>query len=420
MFENICLDKQLNTALMVLDYWGIKVLLQANQSDIFNTDIQMNLLDMSENISTQQKALQRLFGLAGITINGNQPYDPTFHSEEAFSCILKQRSLGLGETYMAGLWDCSKLDEFIFKVVSSRIQEKAGNSMSMIIQIICASLFNQQTIKRAKIVGEKHYDVGNELYTLMLDPTMSYSCGYWQQATTLEQAQIDKLDLICRKLELKPGETMLDIGCGWGGLAKYAAENYGVEVTGVTISKEQHVYAESITADLPVKIILQDYRKVAGTFDKVVSVGMFEHVGAKNYREFMQVANSKLKDNGLLLLHTIADFYNTRKTDEWLNKYIFPNGKVPGDREIAKAASGIFNTEDLHNFGLDYDTTLMAWHANFNKNWHKIKDQYDNRFFRMWNYYLLICAGAFRAKDSHLFQIVYSKACRLTRYSSVR
>jgi cyclopropane-fatty-acyl-phospholipid synthase len=376
--------------------------------------------NIAHNISNQRKALQRLLDLAGITINGNQPYDPTFHNEEAFSRILKHKALGTGESYMDGSWDCPKLDELFYKVLTSNVQEQAGKSLSMILQLIAASCFNLQTTKRAKIVGEKHYDVGNELYSLMLDPTMSYSCGYWQEATTLEQAQIDKLDLICRKLELKQGETLLDIGCGWGGLAKYAAENYGVTVTGVTISKEQHAHAEKITADLPVTILLQDYRHVTGTFDKVVSVGMFEHVGYKNYREFMQVANAKLKDNGLFLLHTIADFFNTKTCDVWIAKYIFPNGNVPGNLHIEQAANGIFHTEDLHNFGLDYDKTLMAWHANFNNNWHQIKDQYDTRFFRMWNYYLLQCAGSFRAKVNHLFQIVYSKPTRLIRYNGVR
>jgi cyclopropane-fatty-acyl-phospholipid synthase len=257
-------------------------------------------------------------------------------------------------------------------------------------------------------VGKEHYDIGNDLFRAMLDPYMQYSCGYWKQAETLEQAQQDKLKMICEKLQLKPGMSLLDIGCGWGGLAQYAAENYGVSVHGVTISAEQQKLAQERCRGLDVEILLQDYRDLNRQFDRIVSVGMFEHVGPKNYDTYFSVAARNLKPDGLFLLHTIGSNQTDLNVDAWIDKYIFPNGCLPSVRHIAEASEGRFVMEDWHNFGADYDRTLMAWFDNFKRAWPALSGHYSERFERMFTYYLNACAGAFRSRNIQLWQVVFS------------
>jgi len=281
-------------------------------------------------------------------------------------------------------------------------------------------LWNLQSAKRAFQVGEQHYDIGNDVFEAMLDPTMSYSCGFWQRAQDLQQAQSDKLRLICEKLELQPGERLLDIGCGWGGLAEYAARHHGVEVLGITVSREQARLAESRVAGLPVEIEVRDYRTLEGSFDKVVSVGMFEHVGPKNYAIYFDTVKRLMRTDGLFLLHTIGSYKKTRNLDPFIAKYIFPNGKIPSAKEVAGALEGRFIIEDWHNFGQDYDRTLMAWMANFDRHWPELAKQYSARFYRMWKYYLLCSAGFFRARQGQLWQLVLSDRRRAGQYRSKR
>jgi len=285
---------------------------------------------------------------------------------------------------------------------------------------LLARIFNRQSKKRAFQIGEKHYDLGNELFRNMLDKQMIYSCAYWKDAFVLDEAQEAKLNLICQKLGLQPGMKILDIGCGWGSFAKYAAEKFKVKVIGITVSKEQVELGKRLCKGLPVEIRLQDYRDVKEKFDCVVSVGMFEHVGYKNYRTYMKVVHHCLKDNGLFLLHTIGKNKLETSADPWINKYIFPNGMLPSGRNIGKAIEGLFIMEDWHNFGAYYDETLMAWYKNFEKNWGEIKPNYDQRFYRMWKYYLLSCAGSFRARKIQLWQIILSKKGVLGGYKSIR
>lgn len=278
-----------------------------------------------------------------------------------------------------------------------------------------------QSRRRAFIVGERHYNLGNDLFQNMLDKRMNYSCAYWKDASNLDEAQENKLELICKKLYLQPGMRVLDIGCGWGAFAKYAAERYGVEVVGITVSKDQVALGREMCKGLPVEIKLQDYRDVNEKFDRIVSVGMIEHVGYKNYREYFLIAHRNLKDDGLFLLHTISQVRSTKSTDAWIHKYIFPNGMLPSIAQLAKAVENLFVIEDIHNFGADYDKTLMAWYNNFNTNWGKIKDKYGERFYRMWKYFLLSSAGAFRARNKNqLWQIVLSKNGVLGGYQSFR
>ncbi len=369
---------------------------------------------------TARQKIKELLALADIGINGARPWDLQVHNENLYTRILSGGSLALGESYMDGWWDCESPDEFFYRVLKSDLQNKIPLSFSLFLLMIQARLTNMQRKSRAFNIGHEHYDTGNALFENMLDKNMNYSCGYWKNATTLDQAQLDKMDLICRKLLLKPGMKLLDIGCGWGTLAKYAAENYKVKVTGITVSEKQADYAKNLVSELDVDILLEDYRNIGGQYDRIVSVGMIEHVGYKNYRTFFKKVASCLKDNGLFLLHTIGGNFSVRQTDPWINKYIFPNSMLPSARQLTTSFEGLFRLEDWHSFGPYYDKTLMVWHKNFNKNWDKIKSNYDDRFKRMWNYYLLSSAGSFRAHDNQLWQIVLSGINSQTDYESVR
>ncbi|PHM29117.1 cyclopropane fatty acyl phospholipid synthase [Xenorhabdus budapestensis] len=345
---------------------------------------------------------------AGVEINGKRPFDIQVKNPDFYKRVLKQGSLGLGESYMDGWWDCERLDIFFYKILRVGLEHRIPKNIKDILKIITSRVFNLQSTKRAWIVGKEHYDLGNDLFTFMLDPYMQYSCGYWKDANTLEEAQSNKLQLICEKLQLSPGMTLLDIGCGWGGLAAYAAKHYDASVTGVTISVEQQKYAQDRCKDLDVKIILEDYRNLNLQFDRIVSVGMFEHVGHKNYANYFDIVRKNLKPDGLFLLHTIGSNRDKVSVDTWISKYIFPNGYLPSIARIAKASTGKFVMEDWHNFGADYDRTLMAWYERFIANWSKIENNYSPRFKRMFSYYLNACAGAFRARDIQLWQVMFS------------
>ena len=372
--------------------------------------------------SPPPSVLSELFEIADIQINGSRPWDIQIVNPAAYQEILSGWSLGLGESYMAGYWESDQVDELIARLlaVDLNLQVRGAAKMRVALETVRAKLINLQSKSRAFQVGEEHYDIGNDIFQQMLDSRMIYSCAYWEKAQDLEQAQTHKLEMICRKLELRPGERLLDIGCGWGGLAAHAARHHGVSVKGVTISKEQQQFAERACADLPVEIVLMDYRDINETFDKVVSVGMFEHVGQKNYTDYFNTASRLLTDQGLFLLHTIGSDVTTRYTDPWIDKYIFPNGKTPSAVEISQALEGRFLIEDWHNFGHDYDKTLMAWHDNFVRSWPSLSQKYGPRFYRMWRYYLLACAGFFRARQGQLWQLVLSKRSRRAVYRSVR
>ena len=368
-----------------------------------------------------QSLVKELLSLANIEINGSNPWDIQVHDERFYKRAVTEVELGLGESYMDNWWDVEKLDEMIYQIIRADLQNKVKHNLKVALQLAGFYIINMQARHRAFIIGERHYDLGNDLFQNMLDKRMNYSCGYWKNATTLDEAQENKLDLICKKLYLKPGMKVLDIGCGWSAFGKYAAEKYGVEVVGLTVSKEQVALGKELCKGLPVEFRLQDYREINEKFDRIVSVGMIEHVGYKNYKEYFQIAERNLEGDGLFLLHTIGEVRSTKNTDAWTHKYIFPNGMLPSIAQLGKAIEGIFVMEDWHNIGADYDKTLMVWFDNFNNSWDKIKDKYSERFYRMWKYFLLSSAGAFRArKKEQLWQIVLSKNGVLDGYNPVR
>jgi cyclopropane-fatty-acyl-phospholipid synthase len=366
-----------------------------------------------------KEKLNQQLSVAGICFDGPNIWDPRVRNSRLYSRIMAQGTLGLGEAYMEGWWECEALDQFFYRVLRHGISEQMKFPLST-WRRWGAKLINLQTSRRAFIVGKRHYDVGNDLYMRMLDPMLIYSCGYWQAADNLADAQIAKLRLVFDKLKLSSGMRVLDIGCGWGGAARFAAQHYGVEVVGVSISQQQVDFANSHKEGLAVKYIYQDYRELQGCFDRVYSIGMFEHVGQKNYHTYLDKVANLLTDDGLFLLHTIGRNETASGNDPWVDRYIFPNGALPSIQQIGRDCEGRFVVEDMHNFGFDYDTTLLAWHENFSQAWPQLKDRHDTLFKRMWEYYLLSFAGAFRARDLQVWQWVLSPKGLQSGYRSPR
>lgn len=350
----------------------------------------------------------------GIKINGNNPWDPQIYNSNFYGRILKYGSLGLGESYMEKWWNCQHLDQLITRILKNGVPWIAALNPMALYLFIKSRFKNISPKEKAFNIGKVHYDLGNDLFKAMLDPTMTYSCGYWKNASTLEEAQLAKFDLICRKLKLRGREKILDIGCGWGSFAKFAAEKYGATVIGITVSKEQATLAQERCKGLPVEIRLQDYRNINEQFDHIISVGMFEHVGSKNYHTYMGIVKRCLKPGGLFLLHTIgARGWFFHPMDPWIEKFIFPLGELPMRTQIRKNSRGLFEIKDWHEFGRDYDLTLMSWYNQFTAAWNcslenKYKNLIDGQFYRMWEYYLLSCAGSFRARNIELWQIIFS------------
>lgn len=366
-----------------------------------------------------RERLESLLETADIRIDGGRPWDIQVHDPRFFQRVLAETSLGFGESYMDGWWDCERLDELICRILSHGLLDRV-KSWKDFLAFLQANLLNLQRVTRAFHVGQHHYDIGNDLYRAMLDRRMIYSCGYWKEAKDLDAAQEAKLDLVCRKLQLQPGMRVLDIGCGWGGAAKFAAERYGVEVYGVTVSAEQAKHAQEICAGLPVRVELKDYRAIEGKFDRAYSLGMFEHVGYKNYETYMRVVNRCLPKDGLFLLHTVGGNVSDTHGNPWVERYIFPNSMLPSVRQIGAATEGLLILEDWQNFGPDYDRTLLAWYDNFERSWPSLRERYGDRFYRMWRFYLLSFAGAFRARYTQLWQIVLSPKGWTERYDAPR
>ena len=370
-------------------------------------------------VSGSRRALQDLFAPAGLRLDGDAPWDPKVHDDRFHGRVLALGSLGLGESYVDGWWDCEEIETFFYRLLSAGVPQ-SFHPWRELPRIALARLTNAGRRSKAFEIGERHYDLGNDLYETMLDRRMTYSCGYWTGARNLDEAQEAKLDLVCRKAGLKPGMRVLDIGCGWGSLAAFAAERYGVSVVGITVSKQQIELGRQRTAGLPVELLLQDYRDLAGTFDAIVSVGMFEHVGHRNYRTFFDVARRCLAPSGVFVLHTIGTRQSVVSCDPWIEKYIFPNSHVPSMAQIAAALENRFVIEDWQNIGPHYEPTLMAWSSNVRAGWERLRARYTDRFYRLWSYYLRACAGSFRARYNDVWQLVLSREGLPGGYEAVR
>lgn len=354
--------------------------------------------------------IEAVLAQADIRINGRRPFDIKVLDDRFYERAARDGDLGLGEAYVNGWWECEAVDQLTARFIRSGLHKNEFKNLRFAVYYLRMLLSGIGRRSKAFEVGQRHYDLGNDLFTLMLDRRMIYSCAYWKDAATLDEAQEHKLDLICRKIGLRPRMRVLEIGCGWGGWARFAAERYGVDVIGLTVSREQQQFAQAHCAGLPVEIRLQDYRDANGTFDRVVSIAMFEAVGHRYYRTFMQVVDRCLADDGLFFLHTIVGQTHMGPAQaRWLNEYIFPNGELPALAQIMRAAENLFVVETAHHFGADYERTLAEWHANFTRGWPQIKDRYGDRFYRIWTFYLLLSRGIFQARLAHVWQFVFSK-----------
>lgn len=363
---------------------------------------------------------------ADIEINGEDPWDLRVHDERLFDRVLAGGSLAAGEAYMDGWWDSERLDELFTRIHRARLDQRLA-SAPLIARAALARIGNLQGPRLSQRVAERHYDLSNDLYVAMLGETMQYTCAYYGPDgadRTLDEAQRRKLELIAAKLALKPGMTVLELGGGFGGLARHLAQRHECRVVSYNISRAQVEFAREWCRGLPVEFRLQDYREAASdpaVYDRVVSIGLMEHVGPKNYRRFFEIATERLAPGGLLLVHTIGGNVSKTTADPWIDKYIFPGGVIPSERQLTEAKEGLFLLEDWHNFGPDYDRTLLGWHENFLAAWPELRrnPRFDERFHRMWRYYLNSTAGAFRARALNLWQLVLSRG-DVPRYVPVR
>ena len=380
---------------------------------------------------SQAPALIRaLTDRADVGFQGERPWDLQVHNPRLYGDLLNRGSLALGEGYVNGDWDCGALDVLFTRLLSQPACRQVAMGSQPLVRLLgqaqqlAERWVNWQSRSRAHMVGQHHYDIDDRVYGAMLDSRRLYSCGYWQDAADLETAQLHKLQRICQKLELSPGQRLLDIGCGWGGLAVHAARHHGVEVVGITVSAQQASYCRDHCGELPIEVLLCDYRsdlvKQQGRFDRVVSVGMLEHVGRRNDRAYFEVINAQLAADGLALIQTIGSHDTNRALDPWINTYIFPNGRLPSAQQLCHGFEPWFLLEDWENFGPDYDITLLAWWRNFERAWPHLMDELGDQFFRVWKYYLLSCAGFFRSGQGQLWQVVLSKKGSGRSYRSIR
>lgn len=361
--------------------------------------------------SRAESIIRNLLDQSGVVIGGDAPHDITVLDDRFYTRTLRDVSLGFGESYMEGWWESPAVDQTIARILTSGADEKLPFWADSLLALR-ARLQNLQSRTRAPEVGKRHYDVGNDLYRAMLDRWMAYTCAYWpagREDADLDAAQEAKLELVSKKIQLRPGMKVLDLGCGWGGFARYAAERYGAEVTGYTISERQATLGRELCAGLPVDLRLDDYRNARGQFDAVISIGIMEHVGPRNYRTYMDVVDRCLAPGGVAFVHTIAGNHSNDHIEPWMNRYIFPNAVLPSMAQLARAMEPRFVIEDVHNIGPHYDRTLMSWWERFDAAWPELRARYGDRFYRMWKYYLLSCAATFRTRTTQLYQLVFTR-----------
>ncbi len=359
----------------------------------------------SSKISRYERRAQELFALAGIKINGDQPCDIQVRNNAAFVRLFGYGSLGWGEAYVDGYWDCEQLDDFVCRCLIANLTGHFRPSDFLLF--LRARLLNRSF---PTLAVPKHYESGIELFEKMLDQRLIYSSGYWKNATTLNEAQEHKLDLVAEKLGLKAGMKVLDIGCGWGGAIRYFAERYKVSGLAVTTSKNQYDVACQTCKDLPIEIRLHDYREVSEQFDCSYSIEMLGHLKPKHYKHYFQFVNRTLREGGSHLVQVAGSSMRAVRSDPWVQRYIFPGGYVPAPSQLIAAAQASLNLEDWQILTKDHDQTFMAWHENLSAAWKDFEEEVDERTVRMWRYYLLSFAGVFRSNASQLWQIVFSKS----------
>ncbi len=348
---------------------------------------------------------------AGIRFNESGELNIQVNNAQFYRRAALLGSLGFGESYADGQWECDHLDKVIARILLYSVNRSGLAHIGIQLR---SMLFNRQSVLRSKRVARQHYDVDTTIFELMLDPYLQYTCGYFANTDNLDQAQIDKMAMIIQKLCLKPGDSLLDIGCGWGGFARFAAENFGIKVSGLSISQSQLAYARTLCKGFDCEFKYGDYRHLheiyPQKFNAISIIGVTEHIGYKNFKNLYKVMRSRLQEGGLALQHSITRMKSTVHVEPFIDRYIFPGGMVPSVEQLAHSMAGEFVLEDVHNFGADYDQTLMAWDQNMKLAQAKIEAMpgFGQRFYRIWSYYLQSCAALFRVRQAQVMQYVLS------------
>ena len=343
--------------------------------------------------------VRKLFSSAGVTINGDNPWDIEVNDDRFYRDVLFRGSLGLGESYLREYWRAADLEELFFRLTSSNLEQISKRLPTQLVNSSVSRLSNRQTPSRALSNAEHHYNLGNDLFFEFLGRYKNYSCGYFRDTDSLDEAQLAKMRRLCDLLELEEGDTLLDVGGGWGEFARFAAENRGCHVTSVNISDSQIRHAREYCRDANVDVVRSDYRDLRGRFSKIAVIAMFTHVGPKNYRQFMQTMHRLLQAGGRMVMETVGALTATERCEPWTDKYIFPGGIIPSPQQIESACAGLFRLRIVEEFGADYVITLRHWHRNFMAAWPRLSQRYSETTRRMFEYYLLSVAGAFRSSD---------------------
>lgn len=363
--------------------------------------------------------LTTLLREANIEPNGASPWDPQIKDERFYRTVLLRGSVGLGDAYLNGWWECADISGFILRIIKSGIHLRVPR-VDIFLRRLRFGLIDAQNRIRSKRVAELHYDEDPYIFEVMLGSTNSYTCARWKGVITLDAAQQQKMDLLCKKAGLSSGMTVLDIGSGWGGFLAYAAERYQVRGIGLTISKTQLDYARKRYGNLPVEFRLQDYRDFVGGVDAVVSICVIEHVGSDHYREYFQKVRETLtREDGFFAMQCILACDTQARMDPWTEKHIFPNGILPTLERIENAVEGILHIVDREFFRDDYVRTFSAWYENLVRNKNAIIARCGVRYFRKYEYYLCLYIAGFGSGRIDVGQFVLSPTPHLN-YKPIR
>lgn len=374
----------------------------------------INSENLIKNILTNNTKLQIINNKTSTISTNNNP-DIIVNNNNFYTKLLKHGEIGLGESYVDKDWDSNNLEETLYNlIINQKKIENAiiKNSPNLIIKKLLDIPSDIFSTDNTKNDIKFHYDIGNKLYENMLGKSMLYSCAYfYKQGLSLDEAQYAKLDLIAKKLNLKEGMRVLDIGCGFGTAAIYLSKKFNVNILGISLSKEQINYFNSIYTGTQVQVIYKDYRELTrehnNSYDCIYSIGMFEHIGINNHIDYYNKCFKLLKTNGTMLIHTIVSNKRLYSHNSWITKYIFPGAELPHISDFTKKYTDNWLLQDLQCIGKSYSKTLLAWKKNINDS--SVFNNYDDKFKRTWNYYLLLCSAAFRAREITVFQLVYFK-----------
>lgn len=353
---------------------------------------------------------ERMLSAADVRLDGARPWDLRVRDPRFYRKAVVQGSIGFGESYMDGWWDTGDLEELFARIIRVGLDRDRQFAPVHLGYGLFTRLFNNQTKSRARRVAERHYDFGNDLFFEFLGRYKNYSCGYYDGTDDLDEAQRRKMDLLCRKLGLRAGDRVLDVGGGWGEIARYMADHYGARVTSINISEEQMRFSREHCRGASVEIVKCDYRDLKGTYDKIAVIAMLTHVGHKNYRAFMEKAHACLAPGGTMIIESVGGNRSFSHIDPWIDRYIFPGALIPSVAQFGRAFEGLFVVEDWHNFGPHYVKTLRAWNDRLQQAWPRLKDRYGgDRTRRMFEFFFRMASAAFRERDLQHWHIVLTR-----------